>query len=363
MSMSNKDIKIEGSTDFDDVCTKAITYVHRARERVLKSVNHEQVVASWNIGRLIVEKEQEGQLRAGYGQKLLTQLSERLNFEFGRGFSLTNLKYMRQFYQTYKNRIGHKPCDQSKLSFNENIGWSHYRTLMSVSRSEVRDFYEKEAIKNHWSVPQLKRQMHSFLYERLAASKDEQGVMRLASEGQIISKPEDALKDPVVLDFLGYKEHHQYTEYDLETGIINHLQEFLLEMGRGFAFMERQKRITLNGKHYYPDLIFFHTVLRCYVVIDLKIVELSHADVGQMLLYVNYYDREIKLPDDNPTIGLLLCPDKDDAIVQYMTPKDDKQIFARKYQLHLPTVEELKKEVTKEYNQVLDKLGIASDQS
>jgi hypothetical protein len=182
----------------------------------------------------------------------------------------------------------------------------------------------------------------------------------LPTKGKKITTPEHALKDPVILDFLGYKEHSSYTEHDLESGIIKHLQEFLLEMGRGFAFIGRQKRLTIDGKHYYPDLVFFHTILRCYIIVDLKITELDHADVGQMLLYVNYYDREIKLADDNPTIGLLLCKSKSDAVVQYMTPKGDKQIFARKYQFHLPTVEELKKEMVREYEEVLERLSTKS---
>lgn len=349
-------------SEFDQACKTAIDYVEQARKNVLKSVNHEQTVAYWKIGRLIFEKEQQGKERAGYGAELLKTLSERLTKEFKRGFSVTNLKYMRQFYQIYKDRISHKACDQSgeesnSLNLNENLGWSHYRTLMAEPREEVRHFYEIEAAKNHWSVPQLKRQMNSFLYERLAASRDEKDVMKLANEGQVITKPEEALKDPVVLDFLGYKQHHKYTEHDLESGLIDHLQEFLLEMGRGFAFVGRQKRLTINGKHYYPDLVFFHTVLRCYIIVDCKIVELEHGDVGQMMLYVNYYDREVKLPDDNPTIGLLLCPDKDDAIVKYMTPKEDQQIFARKYQFHLPTVEELKDEVKREYQEVLEQIN------
>jgi predicted nuclease of restriction endonuclease-like (RecB) superfamily len=348
--------------EFDQVCQTAIGYVEHARQNVLKSVNHEQTIAYWKIGRLIVETEQQGKERAGYGTALLKTLSERLTREFKRGFSLTNIKYMRIFYQTFRDRIRHQPGDEFELpDFNTNLSWTHYRLLMSESREEVRNFYEIEAAKNHWSVPQLKRQIHSSLYERLAASRDEKGVMKLANEGQVITTPEEALKDPVVLDFLGYKEHHKYTEHDLESGIIDHLQEFLLEMGRGFAFVGRQKRLTISGKHYYPDLVFFHTVLRCYIIVDCKIVELEHGDVGQMMLYVNYYDRDVRLPDDNPTIGLLLCPAKDDAVVKYMTPKDDKQIFARKYQFHLPTVEELKKEVSREYEQVLERLSSESD--
>ena len=349
------------SPEFDQVCQTAISYIEQARHSVLKSVNHEQVLAYWKVGQLIVENEQKGQSRAEYGKTLIKALSTRLNKKFKRGFSISNLKYMRQFYLAYKDRIGQTVSGQLKSEFNPNLSWSHYLVLMKETRQDARSFYEIEATKNHWSIRQLSRQIHSSLYERLAASRDEQGLIDLANKGQVITTTEHALKDPVILDFLGYKEHHSYTEYDLESAIINHLQDFLLEMGRGFAFMGRQKRISIDGKHYYPDLIFFHAILRCYIIVDLKVTELDHADVGQMLLYVNYYDREIKLPDDSPTIGLLLCKDKNDAVVKYMTPENDKQIFARKYQLHLPTIEELKKEVAREYEEVRERLSSKSD--
>lgn len=347
--------------EFDQVCQTAIGYVEEARQNVLKSVNHEQTIAYWKIGRLIVENEQKGQSRAEYGKALIKALSARLNHEFKRGFGTSNLKYMRQFYLTYKDRIGQTVSGQLKTEFNPNLSWSHYLVLIKETREEARLFYEIEATKNHWSIRQLSRQIHSSLYERLAASRDEKGLIDLANKGQVITMPEHALKDPVILDFLGYKEHHSYTEHDLESGIIDHLQDFLLETGRGFAFIGRQKRLTIDGKHYYPDLIFFHTILRCYIIVDLKVAELEHGDIGQMLLYVNYYDREVKLSDDNPTIGLLLCKHKNDAVVKYMTPKGDKQIFARKYQFHLPTVEELKKEVDREYEEVLERLSSESD--
>ncbi len=347
--------------EFDQVCQTAVGYVEQARQNVLKSVNHEQVLAYWRIGQLIVENEQKGQSRAEYGKALIKALSTRLNHEFKRGFGTSNLKYMRQFYLTYKDRISQTVSGQLKTEFNPNLSWSHYLVLMKETREDARLFYEIEATKNHWSIRQLSRQIHSSLYERLAASRDEKGLIDLANKGQVITTPEHALKDPVILDFLGYKEHHSYTEHDLESGIIDHLQDFLLEMGRGFAFIGRQKRLTIDGKHYYPDLVFFHTILRCYIIVDLKVTELDHGDVGQMLLYVNYYDREVKLPDDNQTIGLLLCKHKNDAVVKYMTPKGDKQIFARKYQFHLPTVEELKKEVAREYEEVLERLSSESD--
>lgn len=344
--------------EFDAVCNQAIEYINTARQKVVHSVNHEQVIAYWKIGQLIVEHEQKGQVRAEYGKALIHSLSAKLNDEFKRGFSVSNLRYMRQFYMVYKERIHQTVSGESNnLKFNENLSWSHYLILIKETQESARLFYEIEAIKNHWSVRQLSRQIHSSLYERLAASRDEKGVMALANKGQEITTAEEALKDPVVLDFLGYKQNHTYTEHDLESGIITHLQDFLLEMGRGFAFIGRQKRMTIEGKHYYPDLVFFHTILRCYVIVDLKVTELEHSDVGQMLLYVNYYDREVKLSDDNPTLGLLLCKHKNDAIVKYMTPKDDQQIFARKYQFHLPTIDELRKEVLKEYNEVLQQLS------
>jgi len=349
------------NAEFDQVCQTAIGYVEKARQNVLKSVNHEQVLAYWSIGQLIVENEQKGQSRAEYGKALIKALSVKLNHEFKRGFSASNLRYMRQFYLTYPDRIHQTVSGELKTEFNPNISWSHYLTLMKEAREDARLFYEIETIKNHWSIRQLSRQIHSSLYERLAASRNEKGVMELANKGQIITTPEEALKDPVVLDFLGYKQHHEYTEHDLESGIIDHLQDFLIEMGRGFAFLGRQKRLTIEGKHYYPDLVFFHAILRCYIIVDIKVTELDHVDVGQMLLYVNYYDREVKLEDDNPTIGLLLCKDKNDAVVKYMTPKGDKQIFASKYQFHLPTIEELKKEVSREYNEVLERLSSKKD--
>ncbi len=336
--------------NFDKTYQLIAACVHQARANVLKSVNHEQVIAYWKIGKNIVEQEQRGESRAGYGKFLLENLSERLNAEFGKGFGITNLKYIRQFYLTYS--IGHKACDESSESlFNPNLSWSHYRILMREQRPEARHFYEIEAAQNYWSVPQLERQMCSFLFDRLAASKDEASVLALANEGQSLKSAEDSLKDPVVLEFLGYKEHHSYTENDLESAIIDHLQEFLLEMGKGFAFVGRQKRITIEGDHFYPDLIFYHTILKNYIIVDIKLNQLTHGDVGQIQMYVNYYDRDIKQADDNPTIGLLLCAEKNDAVVKYTLPENNKQIFAKKYQLHLPTIEQLKIEIKREYQE------------
>lgn len=344
--------------EFDVICEQAIGYINHARQNVVRSVNHEQVLAYWRIGQLIVEQEQKGENRANYGKALLQTLSNRLSKEFKRGFSLTNIKYMRIFYQTYKNRIRHEPSDESDIpKLNPNLSWTHYRLLMSEPREDVRNFYEIEAANNHWSTPQLERQMTSFLYERLSASKDEKGILQLANKGHVVEKPADALKNPIVLDFLGYKEHHQYSESDLETAIIDHLQEFLLEMGKGFAFVSRQKRITMDGEYFRPDLVFYHTILKAYCIIDIKSGKrINHGDVGQMTMYVNYFDREIKQSDDNPTIGLLLCAKENEAAVKYTLPEDNKQIFTRKYQLHLPTETELKNEVEREYQEVIQHL-------
>lgn len=343
--------------DLDDIYLAVVHYIRNARENVVKSVNAEQVIAYWHIGKAIVEKEQQGQARADYGKQLIKELSKRLNKEFGRGFGSSNLAYMRQFYLTYPNRILHEARGKSPtVNFNENLSWTHYRVLMRESRDDIRNFYELEAAKNHWSTPQLERQMTSFLFERLAASKEEKTVMKLANKGQVIEKPEDTLKSPVVLDFLGYKEHHSYTETQLEEAIIDHLQDFLLELGRGFAFVARQKRITIEGDYFRPDLIFYHTILKCHVIIDLKTTRLNHNDIGQMMMYVNYYDCEIKQDDDNPTIGLLLCAEHNEAVVKYTLPENNQQIFSRKYQLHLPTVEELKQEVEREYQEVKERL-------
>ncbi len=340
--------------DLEHVYVNVVQYITRARQNVVKAVNIEQVVAYWHIGRTIVTQEQAGENRAEYGKSLLENLADKLKKDFSEGFSVTNLKYMRQFYLTYPDRIRHEARDElNNTGFAQNLSWTHYRILMKEARAEVRQFYEIEASKSHWSTPQLERQMTSFLYERLAASRDEEAVMALANQGHAVEKAEDVLKSPYVLDFLGYKQHHTYTETDLETAIIDHLQEFLLELGRGFAFVARQKRIVIDGDLFKPDLIFYHVLLKCYIIVDIKTLRLKHENVGQMLMYVNYYDREIKQPEDNPTIGLLLCAEQNDAVVKYTLPEDNQQIFSRKYQLHLPTIEELKQEVQREYKEVL----------
>jgi predicted nuclease of restriction endonuclease-like (RecB) superfamily len=346
-----------------------------ARAGVARSVNTTQVVANWMIGREIVEEEQKGRKRARYGEELLLGLSKKLTAEFGHGYSVQNLKFIRQFYLQYPRltngtEIGYAVRSQSETSLtpirngirhavrseswtpgrlHPNLSWTHYRTLLRVDKSDVRAFYEIESLKNNWSARELERQINSLLYERLALSKDKKGLMKLATKGHDVQQPADVFKDPMVMEFLGLPESPKLVETDLEQALINNLQTFLLELGKGFAFVARQERLTLDGDHFYIDLVFYHTVLKCYVIIDLKTGKLMHQDLGQLQLYVNYYDRERRTKGDNPTLGLILCADKNDAVVKYtLGPRQEKTIFASRYKLHLPTEAELKAEIRRE---------------
>ena len=346
-----------------------------ARAGVARSVNTTQVTAYWLIGREIVEEEQEGKKRAGYGEALLQDLAQRLKADFGPGYSVHNLKFIRQFYLEYpalmdRGEIGYALRSQSAISplpndnqirhavrsqswkpgrLHSNLSWTHYRTLLRVAKPEARSFYEIEAIKNNWSARELERQINSLLYERLALSKDKKGLMQLATKGHHVQRPGDVFKDPVVIEFLGLPESPRLVETDLEQALIKNLQAFLLELGEGFAFVARQERLTLDGDHFYIDLVFYHTILKCYVIIDLKTGKLTHQDLGQLQLYVNYYDRERRTEGDNPTLGLILCTDKNDAVVRYTLGQDQKKkIFASRYKLHLPTEAELKAEIRRE---------------
>ncbi len=314
---------------------KVVELLKEARKSVVKTVNKTMVLTYFEIGKIIVEEEQKGKSRAEYGTELLKELSKRLLQEFGRGFSVTNLKQMRQFYLTYEKG--------QTLSDEFNLSWSHYLTLMRIDNSEERSFYEKEAIANNWSLRELKRQFNSALYERLALSRDKKGVKQLSEKGLIIEKPEDTLKDPYVLEFVGLKEQEKYSETELEQKLIDKLEHFLLELGKGFAFIGRQVRFTFEEDHFRVDLVFYNRLLRCFVLIDLKIGQLTHQDLGQMQMYVNYYDRYVKLPDENKTIGIVLCKDKNDALVEITLPENNEQIFASKYLTALPSKEELKK--------------------
>lgn len=330
-----------------------------ARKQAKTAVNLSMVYAYYEIGRRIYEEEQQGKERADYGKYLLKELSEYLLKRFGKGFSVTNLKQMRKFYLTYvDDQIGQTVSDQFKNLPTVSSGrkfflsWSHYLKLMRISNIDERHFYEIEAAKNDWSLSEMKRQFDSALYERLALSTNKDRVNRLATEGQIIEKPEDAVKDPYVLEFLGLPELPEYSETELETKIIDHLQNFLLELGTGFAFVGRQVRFTFNEEHFRVDLVFYNRLLRCFVLFDLKIGELKHQDIGQMQMYVNYYDRKVKLGDENPTIGIVLCKDKNNAIVEMTLPENNTQIFASKYQTVLPSKEELKKLLEEQSNEL-----------
>jgi predicted nuclease of restriction endonuclease-like (RecB) superfamily len=364
-----------------------------ARSSVARTVNTTQVVANWLIGREIVEEEQRGRRRAGYGEELLKDLSDRLTKDCEKGWSVRNLEYCRNFYAEYPVLIDiqksnavrsiftitptgneHIPNvlrSDSKSAASEglaiekgyalrsetwqpgqlhpNLSWTHYRTLMRVDKAGARAFYEIEAIDNSWSARELERQLNSLLYERLALSKDKKGVMRLALKGQMIQRPADVFKDPVVMEFLGLPASPRLVESNLEEALINNLQAFLLELGKGFAFVARQERITLDGDHFYIDLVFYHTILKCFVLIDLKVGKLTHQDLGQLQLYVNYYDRERRTKGDNPALGLILCTDKNDAVVRYtLGPDQQKKIFASRYKLYLPTEAELQAELRRE---------------
>lgn len=346
-----------------------------AQTQAARSVNTTHVCANWMIGQQIVEAEQAGAKRATYGRALLESLSSRLSADYGDGFSVSALKYMRLFYQGYPyllpNRHAVRDPSDTTLAIRHavrdefdgdnawrpgllhtGLSWTHYRTLLKVERREVRDFYEIESIRSAWSARQLERQINSFLFERLAKSRDKKGVLALANEGQVLMRPQDAIKDPYVLEFLDLPESHRLVESRIEEALINQLQSFLLELGTGFAFVGRQRRLTLDGDHFYPDLVFYHVKLKCYVVIDLKVGKLTHGDLGQMLLYVNYYDLEVIGKDDNPTIGLVLCSEKNDAVVRYVLADKNSQVFASRYQFALPSEADLRAEIRRELDQL-----------
>jgi len=314
--------------------------LQEARNKIYKTANNAMVEAYWNIGRIIVEK-QSGNEKAEYGAALLKNLSKEMTKEFGKGFTLTNLKYMRQFYLTFPK--SHALSDQ--------LSWTHYRLLMRVENENARNFYIEEAIKSNWSTRQLERQITTLFYERILSSKNKEKVSQeIYKLEPKKNRPEDIIKDPYVLEFLGLPENIDFLEKNLEQSLINHLQKFLLELGRGFSFVARQKRITFDGRHFYIDLVFYNYILKCFVLIDLKLGDLTHQDLGQMQMYVHYFQEEMMNEGDNPPIGIVLCADKSDSIVKYTLPKGEKQIFASKYMLYLPSEEELLLELKKEYN-------------
>jgi len=344
-----------------DFYNKVVDILKEARKSVVRTVNKTMVLTYFEIGRIIVEEEQKGKRRAEYGKKILKGLSERLIKEFGKGFSVDNLENMRRFYLTYSisekssRKLNNKKSETVSRIFapkSFELSWSHYLFLLKIDNQEERKFYEIEAINNNWSVRELQRQFNSALFERLALSRKKKEIKKLSKKGQIIEKPVDTVKDPYILEFLGLPEEKKYSETELEQKIIDKLEHFLLELGKGFTFVGRQVRFTFKEKHFRVDLVFYNRILQCFVLIDLKIGEISHQDLGQMQMYVNYYDRKVKLSHENPTIGIVLCRTKDDALVEMTLPENNEQIFASKYLTVLPSKEELKKLIeSKEYEE------------
>lgn len=323
-----------------DLFQKVAALIEESRKRVATAVNTAMVYTYYEVGRYIVEDEQRGNTRAEYGKSVLKELSRKLTEKYGSGWSYVNLTQMRSFYLVYSQKLQTVSKQSQKeiiqtVSKEFVLSWSHYLILMRIENLQERSFYEIECARQQWSVRQLQRQYASSLYERLALSRDKDQVMRLAQEGQTIEKPEDIIKNPLTLEFVGLKPEAAYTESTLESAIIDKLQMFLMEMGRGFLFEARQKRFTFDEDNYYVDLVLYNRLLQCYVLVDLKIDKLTHQDLGQMQMYVNYYDRHVIEPFEKPTIGILLCKEKNDALVELTLPKD-AHIYAQQYKLCLP---------------------------
>lgn len=335
--MSEEISKIESSQQLYSEIRKVL---EDSRRSVLRNVNTAMVMAYWNVGKLIVEA-QGGDERASYGNGLIDEIAKKLTDEFGKGFTRSNLRNMRQFYQTFP--ICH--------ALRGELSWTHYRQLMKVSNPQAREYYAKEAAEGNWSTRQLERQIATQYYERLLSShRDEIEVEGLIKKNRIAKvekfDPLSLVHDPFILEFVGAQEDVIWRESQLESALISHLEEFLLELGRGFAFMGRQKRITIDGQHFYPDLVFYNVLTRSYVIIDLKMGAADYSDVGQMQLYVNYYNRDVCQPDDNPTIGIILCAEKNDTVIEYtLGNRTDIGVFSAKYDLIMPSKEELAREI------------------
>lgn len=340
-----------------------------ARGRVARAANTAMVQAYWAIGQEIVEIDQAGEHRADYGCKVLHELSIRLTTRFGAGFTESALRRMRQLYLAYPNG-SHIINTDNKLEiraaarresvpgqFPPQLSWTHYRILLSITDPAARAFYEFEAAREGWSSRELERQIASLLFERLAASRDNADVLALARHGQEIAVPQDVIKDPVVLEFLGLAERPRWRERDLEQAIIDHLQEFPLELGRGFCFVARQKRITLDGDHFFVDLVLYNRLLRCFVLIDLKLGKLTHRDLGQLQMYVNWYDRNQREAHEQPAVGIALCSRKNDAVVRMTLPEGEKRILATRYEVLLPSAQELEAAINKGRRQALSRAG------
>ena len=343
-----------------------------ARSTAYRAVNFTMVEAYWNVGRMIVEEEQQGKKRAGYGEALIQGLSEKLTLDLGKGFNTSNLWAFKQFYLAFP--ILRTVCGESSGVYShghqkgaaanvplildavrQELSWSHYRLLIRVEKPEARNWYMKEAAEQNWPVRILERQINSLYYERLKMSRDKKAVVKEMHEKTkpLAATPRDFIKDPFVLEFLGLRDNPNFRESDLEQAIIGKLQAFMLELGRGFAFVARQQRISTETKDFFIDLVFYNYLLKCFVLIDLKTGELTHQDIGQMDMYVRLYEDKYKSPDDNPTIGIILCTDKDETVVKYSVLKENKQLFASKYKLYLPSEEELIEEIKREKEMIV----------
>ena len=333
------DVEKNNQTDASAVRQSLIQDVRQiietARANAVRSVDFCRVQMYWHLGQRIFEEEQHGKERADYGTYLTRNLAKLLEPEYGSGFGVRQLELARQFYRTY-------PIANTLRS---QLNWSQYRRLIQIDDPDKREYYELESVNNAWTARETERQINSMLYERLLLSNDKESVLAVARKQRIPESPTEVIKDPMVLEFLGLHREASYYEKDLEGAIITHLTEFLLEMGKGFSFVARQKRLLLEDDEFFADLVFYNRLLRCHVVIELKTSELTHQDLGQLQMYVNYYDRNVKLPDENPTIGILLCTEKNDTVVKMTLPEDNKTILASEYQLYLPTTEQLVNEV------------------
>lgn len=350
ISMNDEKLGMIDNKEFQNLFEKSKKLIDGARSNMGQMANAITVLTSFLLGRYIVEQEQQGAERAKYGARILDSLSAYLTKEYGRGFSRSNVAGMRQFYIAYKDRedeiiqsgIGQLETAYQKMPFK--LSWTHYQILMRIEDKDEREFYEREAIRSNWNVSTLKRQFHSSLYERLALSRDKNDVMRLANEGAVPQKPEDILHTPYVLEFAGLEDKASYHESDLESAVLGKMQKFLLELGKGFLFEQRQKRFTFNDKNFYVDMVLYNRLLKCYVLIDFKIDELTHQDLGQMQMYVNYFDRYERVEGENPTIGILLCKKSDEALVDLTLP-EDANIYAKEYKLYLPDKKLLQKKL------------------
>ena len=327
--------------NYKELVTKIGSVYSNAKNNVISAINIEMLNAYWEIGKHIVEFEQKGNIKASYGTELLVRISKDLKQKYGKGFSRSNLSYMRKFYLKFPIRetVSHK------------LSWSHYFELLKIEDDLAREFYQKQAIKENWTIRELKRQKRTGLFHRIALNKNKGRVLELSKQGQIIKSEKDLPKDPYVFEFLGIPENYEYTESDIEKAIINNLQKFLLELGKGFAFIGRQQRITLNNRHYKIDLVFYHTKLKCYVLIDLKIGEVEYEHIGQTKLYLGYYEKEVNDENDNQPIGIILSEEKDDIMVEYAMLNDSSKLIVSKYQLYLPDKEDLKQKVS----EIIDK--------